>query len=23
EAVWRHSGVISGKDLKAVIEQNS
>ena len=21
EAVWRHSGVISGKDLKAVIEQ--
>ena len=22
EAVWRHSGVISGKDLKAVIEQN-
>lgn len=23
EAVWRHSGVISGKELKAVIEQNS
>ncbi|WP_297328178.1 thioredoxin [uncultured Bacteroides sp.] len=23
EAVWRHSGVISGKDLKSVIEQNS
>ena len=23
EAVWRHSGVISGKDLKAVIEKNS
>lgn len=21
EAVWRHSGVISGKDLKAVIEK--
>lgn len=23
EAVWRHSGVISGKELKSVIEQNS
>ena len=23
EAVWRHSGVVSGKELKAVIEQNS
>ena len=23
EAVWRHSGVISGKELKAIIEQNS
>ncbi|MDE6348138.1 MAG: thioredoxin [Bacteroides sp.] len=23
EAVWRHSGVISGKDLQTVIEQNS
>ena len=23
EALWRHSGVISGKELKAIIEQNS
>ena len=23
EAIWRHSGVISGKELKAIIEQNS
>lgn len=23
EAVWRHSGVVSAKELKAVIEQNS
>lgn len=23
EAVWRHSGVIGGKELKSVIEQNS
>ncbi|WP_281644496.1 thioredoxin [Bacteroides zoogleoformans] len=23
EAVWRHSGVISGKELKALIEQHS
>lgn len=23
EALWRHSGVISGKDLKTVIEQNA
>ncbi|MCD8184375.1 MAG: thioredoxin [Bacteroides sp.] len=23
EAVWRHSGVISGKELKTAIEQNS
>ena len=23
EALWRHSGVISGKELKAVIEQNA
>ena len=23
EAVWRHSGVVRGKELKAVIEQNS
>lgn len=23
EAVWRHSGIVSGKELKAVIEQNS
>ena len=23
EALWRHSGVISGKELKAVIEQHS
>lgn len=23
EALWRHSGVISGNDLKAVIEQES
>jgi len=23
EAVWRHSGVVSGKELKALIEQHS
>ena len=23
EALWRHSGVIRGKELKAIIEQNS
>ena len=23
EAVWRHSGVINGSELKAVLEQNS
>ena len=23
EAVWRHSGVISGKELKSIIEQNA